>query len=166
MKEAVFGTILRMSLIGCYSTAVVLLARFVLLRLLKAPRKFAYYLWMAVFLNLCLPFSISSPVSLIPKNVEMLSVRTEQAASEEKVGMGSVSGAGGASAQSGRDAAVWNAASFLWLGGAVLLLGLQALLALRFRRRLTRLRCVREGKRERIRELKGLPAPFLWGIFR
>ena len=28
---------------------------------LRAPRKYVCYLWMAVFLNLCLPFSVRGP---------------------------------------------------------------------------------------------------------
>ena len=39
------------------------------------------------------------------------------------------------------------AASFIWLGGAACVLGYQGLTALRFRRRLLRLSCVKESKR-------------------
>ena len=83
MREEVFGTVLRMSLIGCYSVGIVFLVRAFLLKLLKAPRKYAYYLWMIVFLNLCIPISMESPVSLIPEGVEELSVRTGQTLSPD-----------------------------------------------------------------------------------
>lgn len=58
MSGKVLEIVLKMSLIGCYSTMIVLLVRFLILKLLRAPRKYACYLWMAVFLNLCLPFSV------------------------------------------------------------------------------------------------------------
>lgn len=72
MSGKVLEIVLKMSLIGCYSTMIVLLVRFLILKLLRAPRKYACYLWMAVFLNLCLPFSVRGPVSLIPREVGML----------------------------------------------------------------------------------------------
>lgn len=66
-----FGKLLHMSLIGCYSTAVVLAVR---LFLKRCGRKYAYYLWMIVFLNLCIPVSLSGSLSLIPRQVSELSV--------------------------------------------------------------------------------------------
>lgn len=71
MSGKVLEIVLKMSLIGCYSTMIVLLVRFLILKLLRAPQKYACYLWMAVFLNLCLPFSVRGPVSLIPQDVGM-----------------------------------------------------------------------------------------------
>ncbi len=58
-----FGKVLEMSLIGCYVIAIVLAIR---LLLHKCERKYSYALWFVVFLNLCLPFSIEGPFSLIP----------------------------------------------------------------------------------------------------
>lgn len=66
MKGILFAHVLRMSLIGCYSIGIVLPARLLLSR---CGRKYAYWLWLAVFLNLCLPWSVESPVSLIPRQV-------------------------------------------------------------------------------------------------
>ena len=74
MSGKVLEIVLKMSLIGCYSFIIVLLVRFLILKLLRAPRKYACYLWMAVFLNLCLPFSVRGPVSLIPQDVGMFFV--------------------------------------------------------------------------------------------
>ena len=71
MSGKVLEIVLKMSLIGCYSFIIVLLVRFLILKLLRAPQKYACYLWMAVFLNLCLPFSVRGPVSLIPQDVGM-----------------------------------------------------------------------------------------------
>lgn len=58
-----FGKVLEMSLIGCYVIAIVLAIR---LLLHKCERKYSYALWFVVFINLCLPFSIEAPFSLIP----------------------------------------------------------------------------------------------------
>lgn len=58
-----FGKMLEMSLIGCYVIAIVLVIR---LLLHKCERKYSYALWFVVFLNLCLPFTIEGPFSLIP----------------------------------------------------------------------------------------------------
>jgi len=73
MLEMVFAKILQMSLIGCYSTLIVLLVRFLLIKL-GCERKYIYYLWLAVFLNLCIPVSVSGIFSLIPKQMAEFSL--------------------------------------------------------------------------------------------
>ena len=71
MVENVFMKVVEMSLVGCYSVLIVLVVR----RLLwKCERKYSYYLWFIVFLNLCIPFSIRSPFSLIPRPVSEFSL--------------------------------------------------------------------------------------------
>ena len=70
MSGMFFEKILQMSLIGSYSMLVVLLIRCLLM---KMGRKYAYYLWVIVFLNLCVPISFKGPVSLIPGRVANLS---------------------------------------------------------------------------------------------
>lgn len=66
MMQDIFIRVLGMSMIGCYSALVVLAAR----RLLwKCERKYSYYLWIIVFMNLCIPFSVKGSFSLIPKQV-------------------------------------------------------------------------------------------------
>ena len=71
MIEKVFMKVAEMSLVGCYSVLIVLVVR----RLLwKCERKYSYYLWFIVFLNLCIPFSIRSPFSLIPRPVSEFSI--------------------------------------------------------------------------------------------
>ncbi|MCD7751909.1 MAG: hypothetical protein LUI10_09270 [Lachnospiraceae bacterium] len=59
-------TLLQMSLTGCYCVPVVLAVRFLLIKVLHSPRRYVYVLWLVVFLNLCLPFSLRVPVSLVP----------------------------------------------------------------------------------------------------
>ncbi len=73
--DSIFTKVLEMSIVGCYSTLVVMFIR----RLLwKCERKYSYCLWIIVFLNLCIPFSIHSHFSLIPKRVAEFSVMREE----------------------------------------------------------------------------------------
>lgn len=76
MQGIFIGKILDMSLIGCYSILIVLAARLLLIR---SGRKYAYYLWLIVFLNLLIPLSIPGIFSLIPKQVASFSVQEELA---------------------------------------------------------------------------------------
>lgn len=71
MVENAFMKVAEMSLVGCYSVLIVLVVRRFLL---KCERKYSYYLWFVVFLNLCIPFSIRSPLSLIPRPVSEFSL--------------------------------------------------------------------------------------------
>lgn len=73
MQGMLFAKVLHMSLIGCYSIVIVLLARFLLIKL-GCERKYAYYLWLAVFLNLCVPISFSGIFSLIPRQMTAFSL--------------------------------------------------------------------------------------------
>lgn len=66
-----FQKVLDMSLVGCYSIFIVMAVR---LLLLKCERKYAYWLWFAVFLNLCVPLSFQGFFSLIPSSVAEFSV--------------------------------------------------------------------------------------------
>ena len=61
------------SIVACYC---VLLIFFVRLFLKRINRKYCYYLWMVVFLNLCIPFSIVSSFSLIPQRIAEFSVES------------------------------------------------------------------------------------------
>ncbi|MDE7183399.1 MAG: M56 family metallopeptidase, partial [Lachnospiraceae bacterium] len=66
-----FVRILNTSLISCYIIVVVMLFRALLIR---AERKYVYWLWFVVFVNLCIPFRISGPFSLIPRWVANLDI--------------------------------------------------------------------------------------------
>lgn len=93
MLETLFGKLLSMSLVGGYAIIIVLAARLFLIKI-KCERKYAYYLWFVVFLNLCLPISIQGHFSLIPRQVSQLSL-------EESLGLYSGAGIDGAGAPSG-----------------------------------------------------------------
>lgn len=88
MQGVLLEKVLHMSLIGCYSMAVVLPVRFLLMR---CGRKYAYYLWLIVFANLCIPVTLYSSLSLIPGAVADFSVEAENGgnaeAAEEQSGM-------------------------------------------------------------------------------
>lgn len=71
MDGMLLSGILHRSLIGCYSILLVLLVRLFLKRI---SRKYCYVLWIVVFLNLCIPFSVFSSFSLIPQRVMEFSV--------------------------------------------------------------------------------------------
>lgn len=74
MQDTLFMAVLDRSLVGCYCIAVTLIVR---LFLKKCGRKYAYYLWLAVFLNLCFPVAVTGNFSLIPRQVADFSVRDE-----------------------------------------------------------------------------------------
>ena len=59
--EALFRTVLKMSLAG---SAVILLILPLRLALCRAPKKFSYLLWAVAAFRLCIPASLPSPVSL------------------------------------------------------------------------------------------------------
>ena len=70
--------VVEMSLVGCYSVVIVLVARGLLW---KCERKYSYYLWFIVFLNLSLPFAVESPFSLIPRSLAEFSLEEDLAGS-------------------------------------------------------------------------------------
>ena len=55
--------VLNISIISCYTIIVVFVLRALLL---KWERKYAYLLWFVVFINLCIPYRVSGPFSLVP----------------------------------------------------------------------------------------------------
>lgn len=92
MMGEIFQKILDMSLIGCYSIFIVMAVR---LLLSKCGRKYAYYLWFVVFLNLCIPFSFQGVFSLIPSAVAEFSVTNAvESALEGQEGRTNVQGVG------------------------------------------------------------------------
>lgn len=63
MHGDLFIRILNISITSCYTIVAVMVIRALLL---KWERKYAYLLWFVVFVNLCIPFRISGPFSLVP----------------------------------------------------------------------------------------------------
>ncbi len=69
MLETLFIRILNMSYQGAIVICFILLARF-LLKIIKAPKKYAYLLWSVAFIRLICPFNFESIISLLPIETE------------------------------------------------------------------------------------------------
>ena len=189
MLGELFQKVLDMSLIGCYSILIVIAVRLLLSRV---ERKFTYYLWFVVFLNLCIPLSFQGFFSLIPGFVAEFSVSD---AVEDVLGI---------QGQSGPDAVViptmpdetqgtdynfaWGnshdaddlsqalaeetlpleikMASLVWLTGIAVLLMWSLAGMLRLKKRISRDHWIRFSRKQGIAEVAGLDTPFLWGIFK
>lgn len=76
MEGMLLSRVIERSVIACYC---VLMIFFVRLCLKKVSRKYCYYLWFVVFLNLCIPFTFVSSFSLIPQKVMEFSVENSVA---------------------------------------------------------------------------------------
>ncbi len=83
MDGVLISGIIDRSIIAWYC---ILLIIFVRLFLKRISRKYCYYLWMVVFLNLCIPFSIVSSFSLIPQRVAEFSVESMEDENQEVSG--------------------------------------------------------------------------------
>lgn len=69
MTQDIFIKLLNMSYQGGIVICFALLARYIL-RIIRAPKKFAYYLWLIAFVRLICPFSFESVLSILPKEIE------------------------------------------------------------------------------------------------
>lgn len=74
MIGVMFAKVLQLSLLSCYIFGIIWLVR---LFLRKIGRKYCYYLWMILFLNLCIPVSVSGSFSLIPKMLQEQAMQME-----------------------------------------------------------------------------------------
>ena len=193
MLELVLGKVLHMSLIGCFSTLVVLLVRFLLIKC-RVERKYAYYLWLAVFVNLSVPISVSGVFSLIPRQVMEISLQEgtmeadmgealpeegaggplavqvlpagEPAKVSETLPEAATEGAESEVLQAETQSSLLYRAGVVWLGGILLLALYNLAVLFRFIRELSKKKRKVFKARERIAEVEGLSGPFLWGLFR
>ncbi|MBS5934216.1 MAG: hypothetical protein KIC94_15260 [Clostridiales bacterium] len=69
MAQDIFIKLLNMSYQGGIIICFILLARYIL-HLIKAPKKYAYYLWLIAFVRLICPFSFESVLSVLPQETE------------------------------------------------------------------------------------------------
>lgn len=83
--DAVFSKILSMSFCAVFVIAGVLLLR---LLLKKAPRKYSYFLWLLVFFRLLCPFTIESPLSLVPVKEDAILYQSGGAGGSVKIDTG------------------------------------------------------------------------------
>ena len=190
MLGELFQKILDMSLIGCYSILIVMAVRALLLRF---ERKFTYYLWFVVFLNLCIPLSFHGVFSLIPGFVAEFSVSD---AIEDVLGshvqsgpdtvtipamsdiaanidnhynsaLGNTGDAGYPSKALGKETTTPLAiktASGVWLAGIAVLFIWSLAGMLRLKNKVSRDNWICFNRKQGIAVVSEIDTPFLWGI--
>lgn len=157
--DVVFSLVLTMSLSASWIAAAVLVLR---LCLKRAPKWVNVLLWGIVAVRLMLPFSIESPLSLLPRTEAIL-----PAAAAQPIQTGTAPAVGGAAAaasgaamrsQPGRTTIL----AWVWLVGIAVLLLYTWISTQRLRRK------VREAVRLRgnIYETEHIASPFVLGVLR
>ena len=190
MLGELFQKVLDMSLIGCYSILIVMAVRLLLSR---CQRKFIYYLWFVVFLNLCIPLSYQSFFSLIPSSVADFSVSdtvedvleshrqsrpdgivipakqdgVQNTDSNYNFALGNPSDADHFSQTKAEETTplAIKIASGVWLAGIGVFLVWSLIGMLRLKKQISRDNWIRFSRKHGIVEVKNLYTPFLWGIF-
>ncbi len=185
MQGMLLEKVLQMSLISSWCILVILVVR---LFLIRCGREFAYCFWAVLFFNLCIPVSIPGAFSLIPRQVSEFTVIQEAQNgphSEEEAGLPQQGEdlQTGKAGQTGQDllseqpskessAEVDALRQALVMGELIWIAGILGLLAyfvagmIRLNARLSGAHRVSWDKKRRIAEIAGLPAPFVWGLFR
>ncbi|MCM1280184.1 MAG: M56 family metallopeptidase [Robinsoniella sp.] len=192
MDGVLFGRILEMSLIGSYCIFLVLPVR---LLLLKCERKYAYYLWLAVFLNLSVPFALQGKVSLIPRQVAEFSIVQKEDVERRAVAgtleeFQKTSGNGKENRKEASKPPVtegktgqepvslvqmqeqgnspqWSfLLQIIWLSGLLGIVAFNLAHMFRINKGISKEKWVFWDDEKRIAEVKGLASPFLWGILR
>ena len=179
--EAIFLKILNMSITGAYVILAVLLLRW-LLR--PAPKKYSYWLWLAVGFRLCCPASFSSGFSLFSLGpFDMRAAQSQGAAALEyvppdigymtqpqvSVGLPAANAAISSALPAATPLAsvnplqLWiSAGSWLWLAGVTVLLLYGVISYLRLRRRMDNAILLRDN----IWQSDCLSSPFILGLCR
>ena len=160
--EAVFLKLLNMSITACWLVLAVVILR---LLLKKAPRAIICALWALVALRLLIPFSLESPLSLVPDPEPVQTVREPQMTHSPEflasAVVAEVAVASG-SAPKAEPASVLPVVSYIWLAGMAVM-ALYALVSY-----LLVLRKTKEG----VEQEKGvwrcdrIGSPFILGIIR
>ncbi|MDE7435767.1 MAG: M56 family metallopeptidase [Lachnospiraceae bacterium] len=186
--QELFCRVLEMSLMGCFCICVVLLIR---LLLIKCGRKYAYYLWMVIFLNLLVPVTIRGRFSLIPKQAAEISVEMDaqtggllltgnSSAGDEDKDEGSLAetkkqAEGTPQPENIRQMETEykkdrNVSSsillIIWLSGLSMIVIYNMVHVVLCKRKISSDKWVHWDDKQRIAEVNGLPTPFLWGIVR
>lgn len=180
---SVFGTVLNMSITGGITALAVALLR---IPLKRAPRWISCALWMVVFLRLLLPFSFSSPLSLLnglgapePQDgvvaylpAETLDFSPEKATEKTIVqesqllpeqASTSTQSLAPTPQASADPAQIWlTIGMFVWLAGAAGILLHAVVLYLRLKRRVRDAVFVEPG----VYETDAVDSPFVMGVFR
>ena len=152
--SALFLTILHMSVCASWLVLAVLLLR---LCLRRAPKWFNVLLWGIVAVRLVFPFSVESPLSLLPRTEAIRPAITTVQTQPAQISSAAAAGGSAAPAQSWLSILAW-----VWLAGAAALLLYTMVSTLRLRHR------VREAVRLRgnIYQSERIDAPFVLGTIR
>lgn len=152
--SALFLTILHMSVCASWLVLAVLLLR---LCLRRAPKWFNVLLWGIVAVRLIFPFSVKSPLSLLPRTEAIRPAITTVQTQPAQISSAAASGGSAAPAQSWLSILAW-----VWLAGAAALLLYTMVSTLRLRHR------VREAVRLRgnIYQSERIDSPFVLGTIR
>lgn len=152
--SALFLTILHMSVCASWLVLAVLLLR---LCLRRAPKWFNVLLWGIVAVRLAFPFSVESPLSLLPRTEAIRPAAIAAQAQPAQISSAAAAGGSAAPAQSWLSILAW-----VWLAGAAALLLYTMVSTLRLRHR------VREAVRLRgnIYQSERIDSPFVLGTIR
>ena len=152
--SALFLTILHMSVCASWLVLAVLLLR---LCLRRAPKWFNVLLWGIVAVRLIFPFSVESPLSLLPRTEAIRPAITTVQTQPAQISSAAAAGGSAAPAQSWLSILAW-----VWLAGAAALLLYTMVSTLRLRHR------VREAVRLRgnIYQSERIDSPFVLGTIR
>ena len=152
--SALFLTILHMSVCASWLVLAVLLLR---LCLRRAPKWFNVLLWGIVAVRLVFPFSVESPLSLLPHTEAIRPAITTVQTQPAQISSAAAAGGSAAPAQSWLSILAW-----VWLAGAAALLLYTMVSTLRLRHR------VREAVRLRgnIYQSERIDSPFVLGTIR
>lgn len=152
--SALFLTILHMSVCASWLVLAVLLLR---LCLRRAPKWFNVLLWGIVAVRLVFPFSVESPLSLLPRSEAIRPAITTVQTQPAQISSAAAAGGSAAPAQSWLSILAW-----VWLAGAAALLLYTMVSTLRLRHR------VREAVRLRgnIYQSERIDSPFVLGTIR
>ena len=112
--SALFLTILHMSVCASWLVLAVLLLR---LCLRRAPKWFNVLLWGIVAVRLVFPFSVESPLSLLPRTEAIRPAAIAAQAQPAQISSAAAAGGSAAPAQSWLSILAW-----VWLAGAAALL--------------------------------------------
>lgn len=151
--SALFLTILHMSVCASWLVLAVLLLR---LCLRRAPKWFSVLLWGIVAVRLVFPFSVESPLSLLPRTEAIRPAAIAAQAQPAQIGAAAAS-ASAAPAQSWLSILAW-----VWLAGAAVLLIYTMVSTLRLQYRVREAVCLRGN----IYQSERIDSPFVLGTIR
>ena len=120
--ESVFEKLVGMSITAGIVVLAIIILRFVMR---KSPKKITCLLWLVVAFRLVCPFSLKSPISLVPdlEPIGEVILVSETEKSDSVVSAENISDVNSSLSVGNNDVSVENVLSIIWLFGVVLMLG-------------------------------------------